>query len=248
MKEISVGMVTVFIVLCSIQLAAAVPVINNGDFETGDFSNWNVGSTQFSPYQDSFPSTRSLATATNDAGNSTAWWIKNVSTTYQNWASASPIDGASAFHGFDGSPGTFYLTQDFTISDSVISAILNFDWAYNVSMRHCALDRKFNVLLRHSSQETSVFSWSMNGIDTNWSQTNTSIDLTAYFNSFGEGDFTLAYEWYVPQCFTGPAQFAIDNINLDVTSAEPVPEPTTMLLFTTGIAGLAGSRLRRKKK
>lgn len=28
----------------------------------------------------------------------------------------------------------------------------------------------------------------------------------------------------------------------------PIPEPTTMILFATGLVGLAGSRLRRKKK
>lgn len=33
-----------------------------------------------------------------------------------------------------------------------------------------------------------------------------------------------------------------------VGDVAPVPEPTTMLLFGTGIAGLVGTRLRRKKK
>ena len=33
-----------------------------------------------------------------------------------------------------------------------------------------------------------------------------------------------------------------------ISETDPIPEPATMLLFGTGIAGLAGSRLRRKKK
>ncbi|MBU1053289.1 MAG: PEP-CTERM sorting domain-containing protein [Proteobacteria bacterium] len=39
----------------------------------------------------------------------------------------------------------------------------------------------------------------------------------------------------------------IDNVVINGTSA-PVPVPATMLLFGTGIAGLAGIRIRRKKK
>lgn len=40
--------------------------------------------------------------------------------------------------------------------------------------------------------------------------------------------------------------WGFDNISGGATA--PVPEPATMLLFGTGIAGLAGSRLRRRKK
>ena len=49
------------------------------------------------------------------------------------------------------------------------------------------------------------------------------------------------YTNYTPFEITG-----IDNVTLNGSS--PVPEPTTMLLFGIGIAGLAGARLRRKKQ
>lgn len=39
----------------------------------------------------------------------------------------------------------------------------------------------------------------------------------------------------------------INNSSGNTPSPSPVPEPTTILLYGTGIAGLAGTRLRRKK-
>ncbi len=47
----------------------------------------------------------------------------------------------------------------------------------------------------------------------------------------------------------GDESWAVSNINIsDNNGGAPVPEPATMLLLGTGLAGLAGSRLRRKKQ
>ena len=43
-----------------------------------------------------------------------------------------------------------------------------------------------------------------------------------------------------------PTNFAIDNLTLNTAEAAPVPEPTTMLLLSTGLAGV-GTAVRRRR-
>lgn len=40
----------------------------------------------------------------------------------------------------------------------------------------------------------------------------------------------------------------IDSVRLNGDTTAPVPEPTTMFMFGTGIAGLVGTKLRRKRQ
>ncbi len=70
------------------------------------------------------------------------------------------------------------------------------------------------------------------------------LDLTA-------GDYTVRYSWMNDKWDPAnglDANIQIENVFFDNTSTAPVPEPATMLLFGTGLVGLACMRLRKNKK
>jgi len=88
--------------------------------------------------------------------------------------------------------------------------------------------------------------------------------VTATFNMIANTQYKLSYigsNWTGPfawwfnmsgvdtsgAVWTGAVSEAY-NITMNAVGGDPVPEPATMVLFGTGLMGLVGSRIRKKKK
>lgn len=69
------------------------------------------------------------------------------------------------------------------------------------------------------------------------------LDTFALANGFTIGN-NYKFDLFFAERHTTQSNFQIDT---SIELQQPVPEPTTMLLFGTGLAGLAGLRARRKK-
>tara|TARA_B110000503_G_scaffold56880_1_gene91053 strand:+ start:723 stop:1196 length:474 start_codon:yes stop_codon:yes gene_type:complete len=64
------------------------------------------------------------------------------------------------------------------------------------------------------------------------------INLSAFENQ----TVRLNFVWDIPQQFTGPAFFQLDNIR----SSTSVPEPSTLAIFALGLMGLASRRFKKQ--
>lgn len=208
---------------------ANAAAITNGSFETGNFSGWIATDLPGGPFF-------ALSVQTAGSANSFGW----------PWSS-TPTDGRyTAFSGFDGAgPGKITLAQDIGVVTGTGDTTLTFDYraAYNLSTfcSNCS-NRLFDVLIQTAGGGTTLATinelTALAGTIVNDTGSLVgSINLSSWIGQ----DIRVSFELDIPNNFSGPAQFQLDNVAL---SANAVPEPASLLLIGLGFAGLGFSRRR----
>lgn len=189
--------------------AQSVELLQNGGFETGNFTGWQAITSAFT----------TIPWRVSGAGQSGGTGMQATQPQEGSWV---------AWNGFDGGgPMTFVLSQSATIPDNHVAAL---SWMHRIQWnfqtgRVATLPRTFDVLVRDAttgtvletlfSYETGIQSTQPTG-NTGW--VSNTFDLSAYAGATVRIEFVE----YIPQVLTGYGQFEIDAVSL---TAEPAEEP-----------------------
>ncbi len=194
-------------------------LLENGSFETGDFSGWTVTTTgqPFRPWQ------------VTRGGFGGGFGLSPT----------QPQDGSFvAWNGFDGAgPLQFTMSQDLSIPEDAARALLSWrdrvQWSFILG-GFATQPRIYEVELRDPTTNAlleTLFSFSTGTQatnptgDTGW-QTRQA-DLSAYAGS----RIRLVFREQIPEFFTGPAQIEFDAIRLELGGEEgPAPRNVDRLV------------------
>lgn len=208
--------------------AGATAVLVNGGFESG-LTGWAV-------------------TGGNSGGCDTNF---NVSTTgtATGCSGYAPIPPAffgpasgnyAAYASFDGNgPEHHTLTQAFSIASGTTMLDINWDDALGFGNGWIFPQPRVysvNLLKADGTLEATLLSESFTNKTGGTLQHWTSHDINAsiYLSDLGSGG-KLQFDLYVPQSFTGPGVFGLDNVAVTTT----VPEPASLALAGLALCGLA---------
>lgn len=215
--------------LCLLSVPLDAASVTNGSFETGDFAGW-IPADKGAPFE---------PLAVLPAGTVTAF------DGYLGPNVVIPSDGMfAANHGFDGGTGgaTISLAQDV----GVISGgdVLTFDYraAWDL-ISFCAGcgPRTFDVSVEPAGGgvplTTVNYLTALPGTDTfggpnsDTGPLSGSLDLSPFAGTDARVNFT----WFIPDAFSGPANFQLDNVAI-------VPEPTSLLIVLSSLGLLVFRR------
>jgi len=214
--------------LLSVLVSQSQASVLNGSFESG-FTGWTTQdlSPPFFPLQ------------VGGAG---------ITSGFGFFSSAPTAGSFAALHGFDGNgPGTIRIQQDILVSAGM--EVINFDYrgAWNLIDFAGAntLDRIFDVNIEQAggganllNQNILIAQAGTTVLDTG--NLSGSVDLSSFIGQ----NVRLSFDWFVPQNFTGPAFFQLDNVTTSTAGPGAIPEPMSLIIW--GLLGAVGLKRRRR--
>ncbi len=169
--------------------------ITNCSFETADFTGW-ITTDLTSPF---FSLSVNGARVTPGFG----------------FFLSQPTEGAfAALHGFDGNgPGTIRIAQDVTLPPGLLTLEFDYRAAWDLFNYGAALDRLFLLTVEpvgggSSLQTTSILTAAVGTYVRDTGELKGGVDLSAFAGS----TVRISFDWVVPENFSGPAFFQLDNV------------------------------------
>jgi hypothetical protein len=197
---------------------AHASLIDNGGFESGDFTDWIVSTN-------------------GSTGCDTDWNVGISGSATGCLVVGNPVEGNYAAYNSlkaDG-PQTFSLSQQFLVPTDVSAAEIS--WADTAAWSVSGSARTFTVDLLGIA---NIFTRPYNATGSqDW--TTRSFDLTTILQDHEGEILTLAFTMNIPQDLTGEGGFGLDAITLNAV----VPVPAAAWLFGTALIAFIGFSRRR---